>query len=207
VRWRARIGIAAAAIAVGGVGLAVGLLIQDTSHPDGARALTVADSTAPMLGSTRHTARHASADPVPAPASIASGEPQAPLVPLSEAQAQADFPISLPGDLPPDYQFSGVWLTVDGSQVRLHFAGPQGDIVLIESQSDEARRKPEGLEFETTVNGSPALAVRGDVPPQDTAPVSQLIWWTGGMSFDLYGPVAYSQIERAAASVPRSEGT
>jgi hypothetical protein len=304
VRWRTRIGIAAAAIVVGGVGLGAGLLLQGTPGPHNTRELATADSTVPTakhdlswcsdpaarrldlnvggiscehaldviasfsqhvaisyitgphgylfpdhgwtcwakpefkqhggvqnfclqngsgivyfqtfaqakrshtpdFGSTRHTARHASQDRSPVVDPTASGEPQGPLVPISEAQQQVAFPITVPDALPPDYEFSGAWLSGDAAQVRLHFAGPKGDVVLIESQSGDARPKPEGLEFETTVSGYPALGVKGDIPPQDTGPVSQLIWWTGEMYFDLYGPVSYPQIETAAASMSVQRG-
>ena len=109
--------------------------------------------------------------------------------------------------LPQDYAYEGTWVALDQSHVRLHFAGPQGDIVLIEMPSDEGPRDPNGSEFATSVDGHPALGVKGDVPPEPTEPVSQLIWWADGMYFDLYGPVAYGEIEAMAKSVASSSAS
>jgi hypothetical protein len=60
---------------------------------------------------------------------------------------------------------------------------------------------PQGLEFQTSIDGYPALGVKGDVPPSPTGPVSQLRWWTGEMYFDLYGPLPYGEIEAVAHSI------
>jgi hypothetical protein len=138
-------------------------------------------------------------------AAIASGEPQD-LVSMAEAQSQAAFQIVVPDSLPEGYNLSGAWVPRDGSQVRVHFAGPEGDIVLLEERSKDASRDPNGLEFTTSVNGYPALGVKGDVPPAPTGPVSQLQWWTGSMYFDLYGPVAYDEISGTAASMLDTSG-
>jgi hypothetical protein len=67
-------------------------------------------------------------------------------------------------------------------------------------------RTPEGLEFATKVNGYPAIGVKGDVPPTETGPVSQIEWWTGQVLYDLYGPVSYQEIEQVGDSVPGSAG-
>jgi hypothetical protein len=142
-------------------------------------------------------------------AAIPDGEPAGPLVSVPTADAEAGFDIvSAPAqDLPQGYAFDGTWVAPDQSHVRLHFAGPEGDIVLIEMPSDESPREPNGLEFPTSVGGHPALGVKGDVPPDPTGPVSQLIWWADGMYFDLYGPVSYAEIEAMATSVASSSAS
>jgi hypothetical protein len=137
----------------------------------------------------------------PGPAAIASGDRED-LISVSAAQSKAGFEILMPGSLPDGYEASGAWVPLDASQVRVHFAGADGDIVLLEKSSSAGPREPNGLEFPTSVNGYPALGVRGDIPPDPTGPVSQLQWWTGRMYFDLYGPVPYEEIERTAGSVP-----
>jgi hypothetical protein len=141
-------------------------------------------------------------------AGIPDGEPTGPLVSVAKADTEAGFDVeAAPAQgLPQGYAYKGTWVAPDQSHVRLHFAGPEGDIVLIEMRSDEGPREPNGLEFSTSVAGHPALGVKGDVPSDSTGPVSQLIWWADGMYFDLYGPVPYAEIEAMAKSVASSPG-
>lgn len=136
-------------------------------------------------------------------AAIPDGEPTGPLVSVPKADRQAGFDVErAPAQrLPQGYGYKGTWVAPDRSHVRLHFTGPKGDIVLIEMPSDEGPREPNGLEFATSVAGHPALGVKGDVPPDATGPVSQVIWWADGMYYNLYGPVPYAAIEAMAKSV------
>jgi hypothetical protein len=185
-----RILVPTAAIAALAAGLAVGVIVWRSG--DGGGNPESAVSNAASGGS------HASGS-----AGIPSGD-QGDLISVSAARSKAGFEILMPGSLPNGYQSSGVWVPLDASQVRVHFAGPAGDIVLLEEPSTDGSREPNGLEFPTSVNGYPALGVKGDVPPDPTGPVSQLQWWTGSMYFDLYGPVPYEEIEQTAASVPQT---
>jgi hypothetical protein len=141
----------------------------------------------------------------PGPAAIAAGDRED-LVSLEAAQSRAGIKILLPGSLPDGYALAGASVTLDGSQVRVHFAGPDGDIVLVEEPNKDSRPDPEGYEFATSVAGYPALGIKGEVPPGSTGPVSLVQWWTGDMFFDLYGPVPYEEIERTAASMPQTSG-
>lgn len=139
-------------------------------------------------------------------APVPSGEPQGPLVSISKAASETGVNIRTPSYLPPGYQLEGAWVPSDGSHARLHFAGPRGDLILIEAPSNDKGRAPEGLEFSTQVNGYPAIGVKGDVPPTETGPTSQIEWWTGQVLYDLYGPISYEEIERVGDSVAGSAG-
>jgi hypothetical protein len=182
----------AAAIAALAAGLAVGVIVW-RSGGGGGNAGTAGNSAGSGGGSA------------PGPAAIAAGDRED-LISVSAAQSKAGFEVLMPSSLPNGYQTTGASVSLDASQVRVHFAGPDGDIVLLEEPSSDGRREPNGLEFPTSVNGYPALGVMGDVPPDPTGPVSQVQWWTGSMYFDLYGPVPYEEIERTAASMPQTSG-
>jgi hypothetical protein len=78
---------------------------------------------------------------------------------------------------------------------------------MIETPSTDKGRAPEGFEFSTQVNAYPAIGVKGDVPPTETGPTSQVEWWTGQTLYDLYGPVSYAELKQVADSIPISAET
>jgi len=139
----------------------------------------------------------------PARSILIAVEPPGPLVDLSTAQSEVQFGIAVPATLPKDVSIEGVRVAEDGSDVRIHFSN---GVVLFEYPSADSRPSPNGLEFETDVNGIPALGVKGDVPNTPPAPVSQLKWWTGKLFLDLYGPVTFDVIQQMASAVPISQG-
>ena len=166
--------------------------------------LTGQTSTARCSSTSRTSSARATPNPKPhVPSTVVPpGEPESPLVSVADASRTTGFKVLIPRDLPPEYSLRGVWVPGDGSQARVHFSGPLGEVVLLEAPSARKGRAPNGLEFVTSVNGAPALGVKGDVPPAVPGPVSQVQWWEGGISFDLYGPISYDAIAKMAASVP-----
>ena len=193
-RLRRRL-LAAAAATLLAAGLAAGVVIWRSGEHGGSGT-----------GGVVSTAPRPDANAPGGSAAIASGEPEINMS-VAAARSKVGFRILLPDSLPEGYQLTGAFVPLGSSQVRVHFAGPQGEIVLLEEPNKDGPREPEGFEFTTSVNGYPALGVKGVVPPKPADPVSELQWWTGSMYFDLYGPVAYEQIEETATSVPQASQT
>lgn len=132
---------------------------------------------------------------------LTMGEPQGPLISLSAAQSQIKWQIVVPSYAPSGVTLQGVLaagIGPDSQQVRVHYSN---GIVLLEGPSTIAPLPASGAETSTTVNGYPGAEIVGPMPHKQLDPVSQIRWWTGSMSYDLYGAVDFQEIREMADSM------